>query len=512
MEMVRPEATEYYFRFQIQSQAELAELTRLISIDRVDNLTVTAYANRAELERFQQMGYIFEILPHPSSQRQPQMAMHREEMTNWDRYPSWQTYTEMMRSYARDYPHLCLLDTIGYSVNGRPLLVVKISDQVEVSETEPAVFLTATMHGDEPVGYVLLLRLISYLLVNYAYDERVHTLLDNIAIWINPLANPDGTYRQSELSVYGATRYNANNVDLNRNFPDPAEGENPDGKAYQPETRAMMAFAGKHQFILSANFHGGAEVINYPWDTWQRLHPDDAWFQKISSDYVQCLRQIAPADYFTDVSPTGITNGYAWYRVVGGRQDYMLYFRRCREVTIELSRYKIPVESSLPLYWEYNREALLGFLEQALSGLYGQVTDKLGHPLPAEICILNHDTPADHSSVFANRSTGEYYRLCLPGEYVLKAVLPPFEPLQNFWSFVSKRSNLDLVFDAFAIGDLDENDKLDLSDLVNLLRISRQSAVLDSLTRRLADWNNDEQVNQKDWQDFMQYLLNAGKK
>ena len=43
-------------------------------------------------------------------------------------------------------------------------------------------------------------------------------------------------------SVDGATRFNANQVDLNRNFPDPVKGDHPDSYIWQTETVAMMEF------------------------------------------------------------------------------------------------------------------------------------------------------------------------------------------------------------------------------------------------------------------------------
>ena len=66
--------------------------------------------------------------------------------------------------------------------------------------------------------------------------------------------NPDG-FEMSTLgecsSVNG--RYNANGYDLNRNFPDLFTCM-PD--AFQPETKAVMAWLENNTFILSANFHG----------------------------------------------------------------------------------------------------------------------------------------------------------------------------------------------------------------------------------------------------------------
>lgn len=64
-------------------------------------------------------------------------------------------------------------------------------------------------------------------------------------------------------------RNNANNVDLNRDFPDRLDEtlhRRPRGKKRQPETLAMMKWILTQPFVLSANLHGGAVVVSYPYD------------------------------------------------------------------------------------------------------------------------------------------------------------------------------------------------------------------------------------------------------
>ena len=70
------------------------------------------------------------------------------------------------------------------------------------------------MHGNELTGYVLMLRLIDDLLNGYS-NGLYQDVINEIDIWINPLANPDGAYATGDQSVSGATRNNANWVDLN---------------------------------------------------------------------------------------------------------------------------------------------------------------------------------------------------------------------------------------------------------------------------------------------------------
>ncbi len=425
--VISPNAGELYFEFNIQSRQELIQLTKMISIDNVDGLRVRAYAGDSEFVEFQKLNYTCKILPHPGTLlSSPRMATTALAVATWDSYPTYDAYVAMMYAFADNYPEICAIENAGYSVQGREILFVRISDNVNDEEDEPEVMYTSTMHGDETTGYILMLRLIDSLLTGYGVDTRITNMVNELEIWINPLANPDGTYHSGNNTVVGAIRGNANYVDLNRNFPDPDEGQHPDGKAWQPETIAMMTLAGAHRFIISANFHGGAEVVNYPWDTWLRRHPDDSWFQYISRKYADTAQANSPAGYM-DYLNNGITNGWDWYPVSGGRQDFMNFWHGCRENTIELSDTKLLPENLLPTYWVYNRASLLTYLENALYGIRGLVTDfETGEPLAATIKILNHDQ--DSSEVYTDSDVGDYHRMLKAGTYDIQFLADNYIP------------------------------------------------------------------------------------
>jgi len=408
---------EIYFSFEITAKIELEQLTRIVSIDNVKGNTVYAYANPKQLEQIFQMGYDVEIIPKTDfSAKDWTMAYTIAEMANWDRYPTYGVYVDMMYQFATDYPDICMIEEVGTSQNDRQILFVKISDNVDVEENEPELMYTAQMHGDEIVTYIMMLRLIDYLLTNYGSDAEITQLVNNAEIWINPLANPDGTYHGGNNTVAGAQRCLANGVDPNRNFPDPEDGPHPDGHPWAPETIIMMDLADSHSFVHSANFHSGAEVVNYPWDTWPRLHADDDWYQVISHEYADTVHAYSPPGYMNPYwSNNGITNGYAWYTIAGGRQDYMNYFQGCREVTIELSNDKMLDADQLPAHWNYNKQSFLNYIDNVFYGIRGIVTDTTGAPIEAMITVVDHDF--DNSEVFTDPDVGDYYRMLLPGVY-----------------------------------------------------------------------------------------------
>jgi PKD repeat protein len=422
------ERGEVCLKFENPGNKLLSELTHVLSIDKVTDSIVYAYANEKEFLKFLETDLDYVVLTPPS---QIENAVMKEvtglEGTNeWDFYPTYQGYLNMMTQFQTDYPAHCEIISIGQSIQGRELLFARISSNVSQSSGKPQFMYTATMHGDETAGYVLSLRLIDYLLSNYGSDPQVDTLLNRLEIWINPLANPDGTYFGGNNTVNGAKRYNANNVDLNRNYPDPEAGPHPDGNPWQVETIAFMNLAENNQFVMSSNFHGGAEVCNYPWDTWSHLTADDAWWQYVCHEYADTAQYYSPPGYMNGFND-GITNGYAWYTITGGRQDYMNYFHQCREFTLELSDTKLPPASQLPAFWQYNYRSLLHYMEQALFGLNGTVTDATtGAPVYAEVFIQNHD--ADSSWVYTYPANGRYFRPLHAGSYTVKFSSPGYYP------------------------------------------------------------------------------------
>ncbi len=436
--------TQYYFTFRINDTSEIHELTKIISIDNVKGNTVWAYANDDEWAAFQAKGYEAEILPNPGDVVNPVMRSSATRV--WDSYPTYDAYVAQMNAFATNYPTLCQIVDAGTTTGGRKILFAKISDNISTHEAEPEVLYTSSMHGDETTGFILTLRMIDYLLSNYATDTRVQGLVNNLEIWINPLGNPDGTYYGGNSSVSGARRYNNNGIDLNRSFPDPWGGTT---ETHQIENTIMENLANAHHFALSCNFHGGAEVTNYAWDSISPLHVDNTWFFNICTAYVNSVHSVSPSTYMDDsyngATVPGVTNGYAWYEVNGSRADWYIFYKQCREVTIELSNTKLLPAASLPAHWTYNYDAMLGYLENALYGLQGIVTNGSGAPLSATINIVGLDDA--NSKATTDPVKGDYIRMMSPGTYTVEVSASGY-PTRTFTGVVitaNQKTTLNVV-------------------------------------------------------------------
>lgn len=327
------------------------------------------------------------------------------------KYPSYPEYISLMQTLAERYPDRCQLERWGTLPSGREILALRLTENVTKASGKPQVLCTAAMHGDETAGYWLMLRLAEHLL-----SEQRTDILSEIEVYINPLANPDGAFRRSNESLVGATRGNAAGVDLNRNYPDPDDGPHPDGFDYQPETKIFIQAARDHSFDMAINLHGGAEVFNYPWDTYRNRHPDTDWWRRISRDFASRAQTASGrVSYFQD-RRNGVTNGHDWYPVSGSRQDYMNFYHRCREATLEVSNRKQYPASQLPRLWRYVHPALLGYLSEARYGLQGFVTDReTGKPVGALVQVPGHD--ANNSDIYSDRAFGNYHRYLAEGDY-----------------------------------------------------------------------------------------------
>ncbi|KAK9072765.1 hypothetical protein SSX86_009200 [Deinandra increscens subsp. villosa] len=309
--------------------------------------------------------------------------------------------------------------SIGKSVLGVPLWVMEISNNPGKQEAKPAFKFIGNVHGDEPVGRELLLRLANWLCDNYMKDPWATLIVDNVHLHILPSMNPDGFSLRR--------RGNANNIDLNRDFPDQFFQMNNDLTERQPETKAIMSWIKKIRFTASASLHGGALVANYPWDGTQDKSksyyacPDDEAFRYMAKLYSGSHYNMSRSEEFKE----GITNGAYWYPIYGGMQDWNYIYGGCFELTLEISDNKWPPANELHMIWQFNKRSMLNLVASLVkSGIHGRIfSSDCGEPLPASIAIkgINYTTKA-------SETLADYHRLVAPGhQYEVMATMPGYK-------------------------------------------------------------------------------------
>ncbi|HUF29822.1 MAG TPA: M14 family metallopeptidase [Gemmatimonadaceae bacterium] len=184
------------------------------------------------------------------------------------------------------------LQTLGASIEGRPVVAVKIGAPDD-SPSRPNVVFLATYHAREWAATEMALRLIRHLAQQPAPDARLDSLVARRDIWIIPVVNPDGyEYSHTTDRFWRKNRrMNANGsvgVDLNRNHDyrwgqdDQGSSPVPASEVYrgtgphsEPETQAIAAFHAAHPPVLAVSYHTFTGLVLYPWGHEFGRVPDD---------------------------------------------------------------------------------------------------------------------------------------------------------------------------------------------------------------------------------------------
>lgn len=314
-------------------------------------------------------------------------------------YHNYQAMTDELKNLADSHPEIARLSSIGKTVQGRDIWMMTISDNVDSDEREPELLYIANMHGDEVVGREMSIYHIRRLLNEYGQNTRVTNLINNSKMFIVASMNPDGFEDHQ--------RWNSNNADLNRDFPDftSDDHDSPSGRAV--ETNAIMNLHMSHHFAAAVNFHGGEVCFNLPWDTRPNRSAtekfgDDAVLNRMGRAYADSNATMVANNHFD----RGLTYGYEWYEVDGGMQDWSIWYRQSMHATIELSYIKWPSSSYLATAWAQNKDGMFGFHERALTGIHIEVVDGQGNPVPEfDVSVDTANRSVHYTNGFAHRVT-----------------------------------------------------------------------------------------------------------
>lgn len=294
---------------------------------------------------------------------------------------------------VQEHPNLAAIERIGESVSGRPLWYLRLARNVTIRSGNPKVLFIAGVHGDERVQPELMLALSRFLLNNYSVDQRVRDIIDNTTISIVFCANPDGW----ELG----TRNNANDVDLNRDFPSIHSGRRISARSREPETKALMGLVSDEHFNLVIDFHGtvggrGSVFVNTPYDNQSTDNPGDRF-----GDY-QLAVTIAHA--YADANPHmrernnsylcgGVTigGGSAWFQAPTGPDCHAAHFDTTA-LTVEVSNPKKASLEEMRDYFSANLSSMIVSLEAAQHGYHLEVVTEDGKPIPNATVSISSST------------------------------------------------------------------------------------------------------------------------
>ena len=191
------------------------------------------------------------------------------------RYLSYQDTIDFLTDSMAKYPDLIRLQNIGDTHEGRPIMMVTISQDVAYADLKPALLYTGTIHAREWIGIELAVNFIQYLLDNYPSNPEVVEALTRNTLYIVPCLNPDGfEYSRNHFSFWRKNRRDNGDgtfgVDLNRNFGiNFRKSTNTQSNIYggpaafsEPETQAIKQFVEQHSNIkIALDYHSQGNVF-----------------------------------------------------------------------------------------------------------------------------------------------------------------------------------------------------------------------------------------------------------
>lgn len=145
----------------------------------------------------------------------------------------YHTFDEMVTSInlmKTLFPDKVKLMEIGQTYEGRTIHAIKISDNVEVdeSDSEGVAYFDALTHAREPNGMFCTLYFMWYLLENHETNNEMMYLMNNRELYFVPVVNPDGYVYNQTTNPNGGGFWRKNRAantgsscigtDLNRNY------------------------------------------------------------------------------------------------------------------------------------------------------------------------------------------------------------------------------------------------------------------------------------------------------
>ena len=108
------ERGEVNFSFEYKNKNQLNDISDIVSIDHKTNAKLAyAYANKKEFSEFLKLGIDYKIIPKKI------ISYNNGSKNNWDYYPTYEEYVDMMIAFADSFPDICKLHHLGTLNSGK---------------------------------------------------------------------------------------------------------------------------------------------------------------------------------------------------------------------------------------------------------------------------------------------------------------------------------------------------------------------------------------------------------
>ncbi len=369
-----------------------------------------------------------------------------------DGYRTYEDVLLELQQIEAANPGICKLYDIGetrgkeYSLGGNSNYdnynheswALKVSDNVETEEDEPAIYYFGAHHAREPISVEVTMYILNHILANYGSDPDITYDVNNKQIWFVPLVNPNGhKIVIDELDVWQRKNiadndgdgqidlYHADGVDPNRNYAwewgGGGSSGNPGNELYrgpspfsEPETQAIRDLMFDHHFIAGITYHSHGELVLYPngYSSGATARDHDA-LEDLAVNMATNIPGLSGGNYTPE-------EGWQLYPADGVTDDYAYGQHGIFSFTIELGQVFIPPQGDILTICQDNLQAAMILLDRVdqntLTGLVKDANTLL--PVEAEIFIDGIDNTGVYKEPYlSDLDFGRYYRFLLDGNY-----------------------------------------------------------------------------------------------
>ncbi len=181
-------AQEIYSEIQLNNPTDISQLAAegfTVDHPNIDeNNNIKLLFSETEIQRLNQLGIQYTVtiqnyknhyLQQRAQDQQNQITRNSNVAEGFDlgSMGGFYTFDEVVAKLDEmktDFPNLITAKTsIGTTIEGRDIWMVKISDNPEIDEPEPAAYFDALHHAREPLSMATTINFMFYLLENYNF-------------------------------------------------------------------------------------------------------------------------------------------------------------------------------------------------------------------------------------------------------------------------------------------------------------------------------------------------------
>jgi carboxypeptidase T len=246
------------------------------SVEIVRDGFVVAVGGDAELNRLEKLGWV-----ESYHEINDALDFPAEDQV----YHNYSELVTELNNIHNEFPDITSLYSIGKSIEGRDILALRISSNLDKASQKPGIIFMGGHHAREHLSVETPLLLVKRLLSEYKNQNAMAmNIIEYRDLHIIPAVNPDGMEYDIAANKYKYWRKNRaknNNgtygVDLNRNYgyqwgtggssqdqgSDIYMGPKPFS---EPETQAIKNYVEKNTNLsILLSFHTFSKLILYPW-------------------------------------------------------------------------------------------------------------------------------------------------------------------------------------------------------------------------------------------------------